>query len=90
MIQLQWLQNGWTCFEMVFNDGNVVTFKGLPCIGWENIKYFDKQGNKISYKELKRKYGYCEFLSSFDERGRRIFVSGSESKWLEYIKNLKQ
>ena len=87
---MQWLQNGWTRFEMVFYDGKVVMFKALPCLGWENIKYFDEQYNEISYKELKRKYGYCEFLSSFDERGRRIFVSGSASKWLEYIKNLKQ
>lgn len=47
---MQWLQNGWTRFEMVFYDGKVVMFKALPNIGWENIKYFDEQYNEISYK----------------------------------------
>lgn len=84
---MQWLQNCWTRFEMVFNDGSAVTFKGLPGIGWENITYFDEQGNKISYKELKRKYAWCEFISLLDEDGHRDFVYGDMSKWSEYVKS---
>lgn len=71
---------------MVFYDDKIITFKALPCIGWENIKYFDEQGEEFSYQELKRKYGWCEFASSFDEDGQRIFAFGDEEKWEKYMK----
>ena len=87
---MQWLQSGWTQFEMVFYDDKIITFKALPCIGWENIKYFDEQDEEVSYQELKRKYGWCEFVSSFDKNGQRIFALGDEEKWAKYIENLKQ